>query len=303
MNDMNVPSSDLTTADVLRLLADALPDLTPEPRKAAAWLLENPAEIGVSSLRQIAEAADVKPNTLVRMARALDFAGFEEFRAPFRENLRSGRDSFPDRARWLQSLARGGHIEALVADMAGAALSGVEDLYASLDAGELKRAADLILGARRTYALGVGIANPVARNFSYIAGMALDGVTAIPQAGSLPVDDLARAGSGDVLLAMTFKPWRREVVDAVAAAHDQGIEVIAISDSLAAPIMAGAAHRFVVPTQTPQMFTSTIALSAFLETLLAMLIAQAGEQAVGNIEGFHDRRHRLGIYCDEDKTP
>ena len=102
---------------------------------------------------------------------------------------------------------------------------------------------------------------------------------------------------------MTFKPWRREVVDAVAAARDQGIEVIAISDSLAAPIMAGAAHRFVVPTQTPQMFTSTIALSAFLETLLAMLIARAGDQAVGNIEGFHDRRHRLGIYCDEDKTP
>lgn len=300
MNDMNVPLSDLNTAEVLRLVADALPDLTPEPRKAAAWLLENPAEIGVSSMRQIAEAAAVKPNTLVRMARALGFAGFEEFRVPFRETLRTGRDSFPDRARWLQSLARGGHLQALVADMAGAALTGIEDLFAGLDTADLSDAADLILGARRTFVLGVGIANPLARNFAYTASMAFDAVTAIPQAGSLAIDDLARAGPADVLVAMTFKPWRREVVEAAAAGRRQGLAIIGISDSLAAPIMAGALHRFVVPTETPQAFTSTIALSAFLETLLAMLIARAGNQAVGNIEGFHERRHRLGIYCEEE---
>ena len=303
MNDMIVPSSDLTTAQVLHLVADALPELTPEPRKAAAWLLENPAEIGVSSLRQIAEAADVKPNTLVRMARALGFAGFEDFRRPFRETLRTGASSFPDRARWLQSLARGGHLQALVADMAGAALTGIEDLFAEMNPQDLAGAADTILAARRAYVLGVGVANPLARNFAYIAGMALDNVQAIPQAGSLPVDDLGRAGAGDVLVAMTFKPWRCEVVEAVAAARDQGLTVVAISDSLAAPIMTGAAHRFVVPTETPQAFTSTIALSAFLETLLAMLIAQAGDGAVANIEGFHTRRHLLGIYAEEDRAP
>lgn len=300
MNDMNVPSAELGTTEVLRRLADALPNLTPEPRKAAAWLLESPAEIGVSSMRRIAEAADVKPNTLVRMARALGFSGFEEFRSPFRETLRAGRDSFPDRARWLQSLARGGQLQALVADIAGAALTGIEDLFAGLDPADLCAAADLILGARRAFVLGVGIANPPARNFAYTAGLAFDTVTAIPQAGSLPIDDLARAGPGDVLIAMTFKPWRREVVGAVEAARAESVPVIAVSDSLAAPIMAGAAHRFVVPTETPQAFTSMIALSAFLETLLAMLIARAGEQAVGNLEGFHDRRHRLGIYCEED---
>ena len=299
MNDINVPSPDAATADILRRLTDALPDLTPEPRKAATWLLENPAEIGLSSIRQIAEASDVKPNTLVRMARAIGFAGFEDFRTPFRETLRGGHDPFPDRARWLQSLARGGRTDAVLAGMAQAVLANVEDLFQQTDPAALKAAADRIVAARRTYVLGVGVANPPARNFAYVAGMAIDTVTAIPQAGSLPADDLARAGPDDVLIAMTFKPWRREVVEAVTTARDQGVQIIALSDSLAAPIMTGAAHRFTVPTETPQAFTSTVALSAFLESLLALVIADADEKAVSNIDDFHDRRHRLGIYWEE----
>ena len=78
--------------------------------------------------------------------------------------------------------------------------------------------------------------------------MALDTVTAIPMAGSLPADDLARAGKDDVLVAMTFKPFRREVVEAVEAARAQKMQIIAITDSPAAPILPGAAHRFIVPT-------------------------------------------------------
>ena len=298
MNDMNVPNPG-DTAGVLDRLTGALPDLTPELRKAAAWLLENPGEIGVTSMRQIAEAAGVKPNTLVRMARAVGFGGFDDLRTPFREEIRQGRENFPDRARWLQELARGGRTDALVADMARATLAGIEELYTNTDPTALKSAADIIVAARRTYVLGVGVANPLARNFAYVAGMALDTVTAIPQAGSLPADDLGRAGPGDVLIAMTFKPWRREVVEAVVAAQDQGVRIIAVSDSLAAPIMAGASHRFIVPTETPQAFTSTVALSAFLETLLAMVIADADASVIANIDRFHNRRHRLGIYWED----
>ena len=56
-----------------------------------------------------------------------------------------------------------------------------------------------------------------------------------------------------------------------------------------------------IPTQTPQFFTSTVAVSAFLETLIAFVIADADDAAVANIERFHDRRHALGVYWkDED---
>ncbi|MEM1298279.1 MAG: MurR/RpiR family transcriptional regulator [Pseudomonadota bacterium] len=285
-------------ADAQARLAEALPALTPELRKAAVWVLENPSAISISSVRQIAEEAGVKPNTLVRMARAAGFDGFDDLRRPYREDVLTSA-SFPDRARWLQELGRGGALDGLYARMAAAALSTVEDLYAANAPKDLKAAADDIVAARRTYVLGVGVSNPPARNFSYLAGMALDGIMAIPQAGSLPADDLGRANHRDILLAMTFKPYRREVIEAVETAHSQGVRIIGVSDSPASPILTNAAHRFIVPTETPQAFTSTVALNAFLETLMAFVIADADGDALANIEAFHTRRHALGIYWEE----
>lgn len=287
------------TADVLARLAEALDALTPEVRKAASYILEHPNEVGISSIREIADAAGVKPNTFVRMARTIGFDGYDTFREPFREEIRQGGENFPDRARWLQSLGQGGKLNGLYAQLASASIANIEALFSLTEVSALKAAADEIVAAQSTYVLGVGIANPLARNFAYLAGMAVGTVSSIPRDGSLPVDGLVRAGKGDVLLAMTFKPYRREVVEAVEVALDQGMTVIGVSDSLASPIFRGATHRFAVPVDTPQFFTSTVALSAFLEALMAFVIADAAPEVIANIERFHQRRHELGIYCEE----
>ncbi|MDX1529871.1 MAG: MurR/RpiR family transcriptional regulator, partial [Gammaproteobacteria bacterium] len=207
----------------------------------------------------------------------------------------------PDRARWLQSIARGGRHGELLTEMARDALANIETLYAGVTAEAVKAAADRIVEARATYVLGVGIAHSVVRNFAYLAGMALETVTAIPKNGSLPVDDLVRAGPGDLLLAVTFQPYRTEVVQAVKAARQQKLTVIAITDSVASPIARGAEQVFCVPTETAQFFTSTVALAALFETLMAFVIADAKDEVVASIDRFHRRRREIGVYWNEDE--
>ena len=113
MNGTNVSST------ILERLSGAWEDLTPEAQKAARYVLENPADVGVSTVREIAEAASVKPNTVVRMARQVGFEGYEDFRAPFRDAIRQGQAGFPDRARWLQDIGRQGELGPLFAEMVG----------------------------------------------------------------------------------------------------------------------------------------------------------------------------------------
>ena len=109
MNDTNVSNV------VLDRLSEEWGALTPEAQKAARYVLENPQDVGVSTVREIAEAANVKPNTFVRMARQVGFDGYEDFRAPFRDAIRQGGVSFPDRARWLQGIAEQGELGGLYA--------------------------------------------------------------------------------------------------------------------------------------------------------------------------------------------
>ena len=300
MNKSNVPiSSSAAPTDLLKALGAELEQFTPEVRKAAAYVLENPNDVGVSSIREIADGANVKPNTFVRMARSVGFSGYEDFRQPFREEIRRGGINFPDRARWLQSLAEGGKLASLYADMATSAIRNIENTFAATDDQAMQKAADAIVAARRTYVLGVGVNNTNARNFTYIADMAIDGVESIPKQGGTATDDLVRAGKEDILIAMTCKPFRTEVVEAVELARSQGVTIIAISDSPASPIVIGAEHSFVIEADTPQFFPSSVSVIALLETLMAFVIADAKPDVIANIDAFHARRHQLGIYTED----
>ncbi len=293
MNGTNV------SKHVLERLAEELPELTPEARKAATYVLENPLDVGVSTVREMAEAANVKPNTLVRMARQVGFEGYEDFRVPFRDAIRRGAADFPDRARWLQGIRKTGDLGGLYADMVQDVLRNVEDTFAGITTDALEAAADAIWNSRNVYVLGVGVHNSNVRNFTYLASTGMTEIHAIPKPGSTPVDDLAWADEEDVLIAITCKPYRAEVVEAVEIAREQGLKIVALSDSPASPILRVADHPFTVAVDTPQFFPSSVSIIALLETLLSFVVAVASERIVDRVETFHKRRHALGLYHSE----
>ncbi|MBO9411668.1 MULTISPECIES: MurR/RpiR family transcriptional regulator [unclassified Ruegeria] len=293
MNDTNVSSI------VLDRLSAEWDALTPEAQKAARYVLENPTDVGVSTVREIAEAAKVKPNTFVRMARQVGFEGYEDFRAPFRDAIRRGGVSFPDRARWLQNIGKTGELGGLYADMVGAAIRNIEETFAGIDAASLKAAAEDIWDCRQIFTLGVGVNNSNARNFTYLASTGMKQFHAIPRPGSTPVDDLAWADEQDVLIAITCHPYRTEVIDAIKLARQQGLTVVGISDSPASPVILNAQHGFVVAADTPQFFPSSVSTIALLETLLSFVVAVSSDEIVERVERFHQRRHQLGLYAEE----
>ena len=297
MTRISVP--DLDSQRLLDAMSEQLPELSPQLKKAAAFVLDHPDTVGFSSVRELADLAGVKPNTLVRMARAVGYDGFDEFREPFRAALRSRANPFPDRAQVLQQHSAGGRLGSLYGDIARATLSNIERMFASITVDELSAIADLIVDSRRTYVIGVGANYALAQNFAYLAGMATEQVVAVPREGNVPMDSVVRAGPSDVVVAMTFEPYRSEVVDATDAARRQGATIVAITDSHGSPIALGADFVMLAPSSTPQFFPSTLAAAAILETLASFIVADSRPEVVESIELFHQRRYDLGVYWQE----
>lgn len=280
---------------VLERLSDEWDGLTPEAQKVARYVLENPQDVGVSTVRELADYAQVKPNTVVRMARQVGFEGYEDFREPFREAIRKGAD-FPDRARWLQDVRKRGDMGELYADIVSAAIRNVEETFAGIPESLMKEAAEAIWNSENVYTLGVGVNNANARNFTYLASTGMIRFHAIPRAGSTPVDDLAWAGESDILIAITQRPYRAEVIESVDIAREQGMTIIGISDSPASPVILNADYKFITASDSPSFFPSSIATVALLEALLSFVIAVSDEKIIDRVERFHRRRHDLGIY-------
>jgi DNA-binding MurR/RpiR family transcriptional regulator len=129
--------------------------------------------------------------------------------------------------------------------------------------------------------------------------MALDKLVQLPRLGSLAADDLVKAGPEDVLLAMTFRPYRTDIVETARMAADRNMTVVAITDSRSSPLALASDYTFVTPNSTPQFFPSLVATLALLETLTAFIIADADRQVVANIDEFHRKRMEAGVYWNE----
>ena len=285
---------------LVSLLGTRMDQLSPQLRIAARYVMDNPQDVSISSVRSLSDNAKVKPNSFVRLARELGFDGYDEFREIFRAQARKKSGDFPDRVRWLQSIQKKGALSSLYATMVSDALGNLEQTFAGIDETELAAAAQAIWRARKVYILGVGVNHTNASNFAYLAATGMNDFVAIPRPASTAIDDLSRANEQDLLIAITQAPYRQEVLRATHFAHRQGMKIIALSDSQSAPVMAQAEYGFITHIDTSQFFPSSVSIIALLETLLSFVIAGASDEIVDRVEAFHQRRHEFGYYFDDN---
>ena len=278
-----------------RLLRD-FDELPAQLQLCARYIVDHPHEVGLQSMRTLAANAEVQPNSFVRLARHLGFEGYDALRERFRDFVRGGIGSSPDRVRWLQQMDREGGSTAIFGSMAEACLENTEKMFAGQSVDDLERAADAMISARRVFVLGLGLAYPLAYNFWYVARMGFEHFVLIPRHGSLPSDDIIRMDERDCLLAMTFQPYRRDTLAAVQRARKNGATIIGVTDSSAASLCREADIGLVSPTHTPQFFHSNSAVTALLESLCALLIVRGGEAASDAVDAFHAARWEENIY-------
>ena len=287
------PQSQEAIVERLLIEFDSLPA---QLQLCARYIIDHSHEVGIQSMRALASNADVSPNSFVRLARHLGFEGYDAMRERFRDFVRGGIGSSPDRVRWLQSMAKEGGSTAVFGSMASACLQNTEKMFEQQSIEDLEKAVDWMIGSKRVFVLGLGLAYPLAYNFWYVARMGFDHFVLTPRHGSLPSDDIIRMNEDDCLLAMTFQPYRRDTLQAVKLAKQKGAKVIGITDSNASTLCREADLGLVSPTHTPQFFHSNSAVTALLESLCALLVVRGGDDASDAVEAFHSARWEANIY-------
>lgn len=281
---------------VVSRLLENFEALPPQLQTAARFIIDNPHEVGVQSMRTLASEIGIHPNSFTRLAREIGFSGYEEMRERFRDFVRTGTGSSNDRIMWLRTLSRSGGSAEVLGNMASACLDNTEQMFKNQKIKQLDQAVDTLLGARRVYILGLGLAYSLAYNFWYLAQMAFDHFYLIPNQGLLLSDELLHLGKQDCLVGMTFQPYRQETIQAIKRANQYGAKTIAITDSIAASAYREAHIGLHSPTHTPHFFQSNSAVSALIETLAALLVIKGGDKAEVAIDRFNTSRWNAEVY-------
>ena len=277
-----------------RILA-GLPELSAELRKAARFLVDHPDDVALVSMRVLASRAGVTPTTLVRLGRRLGFEDWAALRKPFENRLRSGNAPFAAKADAL--VQRGP--EAAFAESLNAATVNLAFSNAGNDGKEIARACAILERAQRIRVAGFRSCRAPAHVLVYLCRMFCRDVALLGGDGGALEAELAGIGRTDAIVVIGFMPYSRELGPVVETARRRRTPVVALADSMAAPIAQHADVTLRFSTESPSFFPSIAAAVAVAEALAATMLARRGAAAATRVRNTEADLRALGAYLPE----
>ena len=229
----------------IRELRDAIvakhDDLSPRLRQVAAYVLDHPNDMGLETLAVIAERCGVQASTIVRFAKAFGYEGASPMQRLFRDELisTSPSPSYAERVRQFNERSGDGRSltsHELLVEFAESNIIALEHLKESIGSRDLERAVDLIVRADNVYLVGLRRSFPVAAYMAYALRHVDKPAHLIDGLAGMLTEQSSMLTDGDLLFAISFRPYAKETAEIVARARQAGAAVVAISDSQLSPV-------------------------------------------------------------------
>jgi len=279
----------------LNELCSALPSLPARLQQVGRFVAANDYDATTRSMRDLAAEAGADPAAFTRLAKALGYAGWEGLRAALTEARRpEALSPFSGRAKARRS---GPNADvSLVASKLEAEAAGL----ARIEAGSIAHAARALHNAQRIWIAGFRSCRSVAELLNYqLRLFRADDVQLV--GGSGPEDlDLGAFHKGDAVVVTGFAPYSTASVLTARAAHQSGATLIAITDTLSAPMAEGAEHRLLFEAaSSPGFFPSLTGAIAIAQSLAAVTFALGGATAKRRLEETEIRLASMSQYVAE----
>ncbi len=276
-------------------IVQRLAHLSPELKRAADYILSNSDTVAMQSLRQTAKQSLIKPATFSRLARSLDFEGFEELRNLCRDEVRMRSRSFAEKASALQHSGIASDTSFLRRH-AAASVENIDRLVETIDDSRLARIVETLVRARTVVLIGALSSAALIDYLGYSAQMALANWHVVMGSHRSMAMALPEIGGDDAVLVLSQQPYARTAVAAARQAKDRGAAVVAIVDSYSAPVADFANEVVFAPTASPHFFASEVSTVLFLEALLSLVVQRSGQKAQRRIAEVEQENHRSGEY-------
>ncbi len=291
---------DVAKSRLKELTPSQLQTLSPQLRRAARYVVENPGEIATRSQRFVARTANLPAPTFTRLAHAIGYSSYDELRETCREDVLTKRTLLAEKAQELVEVDAGG--SNFAARHFAATIRNTESLIADVDPNELEKAAQLLANARRVKLIGAMSAQPIVDYAMYLANMSLGDWSAIGRGSNGLASDLADLEPQDACILISFVPYAARTIELANHVHSLNAPILVLTDNRLSPVAEHARHCFCIKTESPQFFPSHAAATVFAEAIIGMAVQLRGAVAQQRIASVEQQNHELGEYWQDTRA-
>lgn len=253
-------------------------------KQVARYILDNSNSVAFDTVASIAQQADVPPSTLIRFANVFGFSGFNEMKQMFKQHLMEETANYTERARLFRQTTTD---DATPPETPTEILNmftmvntqALQQLAMQTSGDDLQRAVALLAEAENIYVIGLRRSFSVASYLTYALRHLDRKAFLIDGLGGMFTEQLSLVGPKDVVVAVSFSPYAREVVELVELGAQRKARQIAITDSQVSPLAAFSDVCFVVREAQVDGFRSQVASLCLAQTLAVSLALNSSKDA------------------------
>jgi DNA-binding MurR/RpiR family transcriptional regulator len=249
-------------------ITTSLDRLSSKQKKLARFMLDNREFVSFASASQVGEKVGTSAATVVRFAQGLGYAGFSELRAAIRQELPTYLTAVERIEKRLGTPPKPGDIPQQVFHTD---IKNIERTLKRLPTTQLDAALDEIVQAERILIVGCGLSAAPVLFLNHSLQVTGFNVRMNINGGLSLATEIAQLRPNTLLIAIDLWRYARSTVDAVHAARDQGARVIAITDTILAPLSQTADYAFEAATDGTGHSSSPAAVISLLNVFIAAL--------------------------------
>jgi DNA-binding MurR/RpiR family transcriptional regulator len=261
-----------------RKLLDTLanPATSTANRAVAEQLLRNPVRATAWGIEELATHANTSAATLSRFARTLGFSGFAAMRDAMAQVLQ-GMLQPVEKLRDVMS--KPSAKSAAVTQSLEAGLNNARNAAQGLDEVMLARISERLSSAGTVYTMGFGISSHLAAMLALDLQPFCKHLINVVEFGGTEVaaGRLMNIQHKDVLIVISFPRYAQDAVHLASYARDRGAHVVALTDSIASPLMPIAHETLLAAAAHPVISSSAVSAMLVIEALVTCLMVSKKE--------------------------
>ena len=270
---------------------------TPSQKKVAEYLTQHLDDALILKASQLAKKAGVSEATFTRFITRLGFSGFSEFKREIGNFIIQGNSTAERLAESAQTF---GISESVFLEILRGDIENIHKITNGISNELFEKAVGKLSSAKSIYLLGLRSSYALAFYLAFNLRFFLKSVTLIkPGIGDIP-EQVLSAGKGDVLIALSFKRFTRDVVNIVEKIKRKKTYIIAITNSHLSPIAQLADMSLVVETEIPTYIESFTAPMSLLNAFITAVALKKKKQALPALTKLETEFKEFETYISRD---
>ena len=268
-------------------------------KRIALYIEEHYDKAAFMTASKLGETVGVSESTVVRFATELGYDGYPKLQKAMQEMIRNKLTS----VQRIEVTSNRIGDDSVLDNVLNQDIEKIRRTLDETSREEFNRAVDCICNAGRIYIFGVRSTASIANFLAYYFELIFDNVRVVDTASSTSAfEQIFRITEKDVMIGISFPRYSSMAVEVMDFARSRGAHAIAITDSMASPLVHTADSILIARSDMASIVDSLVAPLSLINALIVATVLKKKDEVSNTFSELELVWNRDGIYANQDEN-